>query len=198
MTALQIRASSLRRQYFSEVLKALEQDNLQMIRDMDVRWSSTLLMVERALLLRAVSQTLKLSYMSPSLYSQAIEKFLASRDMRELQKYQLSVHEWNALEVFQKILAVRATSNLIYIYLMLFLQVPHAFQQRLSAEKTPTLCDALPSFEAMKKVWTQQKVDLPHAASIIEAGLDKLGNYRERAALVPAYVLAMGQSSVCY
>lgn len=47
----------------------------------------------------------------------------------------------------------------------------------------------------MKNVWMRQKVDLPQAANIIEAGLDKLGNYRERAALVPAYVLAMGLST---
>jgi hypothetical protein len=54
-TSPQIRASSIRRQYFSAVLKALEQDDLQLLRDVDVRWSSTLLMVERAILLRAVS-----------------------------------------------------------------------------------------------------------------------------------------------
>ena len=55
ITELQIRASSIRRQYFSAVLKALEQGDLQLLRDVDVRWSSTLLMVERAILLRAVS-----------------------------------------------------------------------------------------------------------------------------------------------
>ena len=52
---MQIRASSLRRQYFSDVLNSLEQKDLQLLRDVDTRWSSTLLMVERALILRLVS-----------------------------------------------------------------------------------------------------------------------------------------------
>ena len=29
-----------------------------------------------------------------------------------------------------------------------FFKVPHAFQQQLSYQKTPTLCDTAPSFEA--------------------------------------------------
>ena len=52
---MQIRASSLRRQYFSDVLNSLEQKDLQLLRNVDTRWSSTLLMVERALILRLVS-----------------------------------------------------------------------------------------------------------------------------------------------
>lgn len=71
--------------------------------------------------------------------------------------------------------------------------MPHAFQQRLSAEATPTLCEALPAFESMKRVWTTQKDEMPEVASIIDAGLDKLEEYRERADLVPAFVLAMGK-----
>ncbi|KAJ6597322.1 hypothetical protein B0H10DRAFT_2196991 [Mycena sp. CBHHK59/15] len=47
-----IRASSLRRQYFSDILKALQQKDLQLLRDVDTRWSSTLLMIDRAVLLR--------------------------------------------------------------------------------------------------------------------------------------------------
>ena len=45
----------------------------------------------------------------------------------------------------------------------------------------------------MKKVWNDQKVKMPEAAPIINAGLDKLEEYCERADLVPAYVLAMGK-----
>jgi hypothetical protein len=57
---LQIRASSLRRQYFSEVLKALQMKDLQLLRDVDTRWSSTLInviMIDRAILLREVSNS---------------------------------------------------------------------------------------------------------------------------------------------
>lgn len=77
------------------------------------------------------------------------------------------------------------------------LQVPHAFQQRLSAEKTPTLGDAIPAFEAMQIVWKAQQVKNPKTAFIIDAGLDKLEEYRERANLTPAYALAMSKSQLC-
>ncbi|KAF7328296.1 Dimer-Tnp-hAT domain-containing protein [Mycena sanguinolenta] len=105
-----IRASSLRRQYFSEVLKALQKKDLQLLRDVDTRWSSTLIMIDRAILLR-----------------EAIDRFLSDVQFKDLHKYKLNDKEWEALEVFRRILAV-----------------PHAFQQLLSAEKTPTLGDALP------------------------------------------------------
>ncbi|KAF8477918.1 hypothetical protein DFH94DRAFT_606942, partial [Russula ochroleuca] len=105
---------------------------------------------------------------------QGIDKFLASSNMTDLRKFQLSSAEWDALAVFQKILAV-----------------PHAFQQRLSSENTPTLCNAIPAFEAMSIVWKKQQSDNPQTLSIVQAGLDKLEEYRNRAGLTPAYVLAM-------
>jgi hypothetical protein len=37
---------------------------------------------------------------------QAIEKFLALRDMEELRKYKLGISEWNALDVCRKVLSV--------------------------------------------------------------------------------------------
>lgn len=70
-------------------------------------------------------------------------------------------------------------------------QVPHAFQQKLSAEKTPTLCNALPAFEAMINKWQQMQLDNPETADIIQKGLDKLGSYQDRLERVPAYILAM-------
>ena len=82
----------------------------------------------------------------------------------------------------------------IFIYLTQYvLQIPHAFQQRLSAEKTPTLCDAIPSFEAMIRVWKEHQVKHPETAGIVQAGLDKLGTYQEHADLNPMYVVAMGK-----
>ena len=69
--------------------------------------------------------------------------------------------------------------------------MPYAFQQHLSAETTPTLCDAIPSFEAMKNVWNELKVKMPDVAPIIDAGLSKLEEYCSRANLVLAYVIAM-------
>ncbi|KAG0694562.1 hypothetical protein DFH29DRAFT_880627 [Suillus ampliporus] len=66
---------------------------------------------------------------------QAIDWFLDSHDFLELKKYKLNEVEWQALNVFKDIPSV-----------------PHAFQQKLSSKKTPTLYDAIPSFEAMSQV----------------------------------------------
>ncbi|SJL00252.1 uncharacterized protein ARMOST_03564 [Armillaria ostoyae] len=85
-----IRGSSIRRQIFSEILESLNDvDNLQLLRDVITRWSSTLLMIERVLYLRP-----------------AIDSFLSSRDFPEFHKYQLSNAEWGALSDFKNILAV--------------------------------------------------------------------------------------------
>ena len=51
----QIWALSLHRQYFSDVLRTLHLKDLQLLQDMDVCWSSTLLMVEHAILLHHIS-----------------------------------------------------------------------------------------------------------------------------------------------
>ena len=71
-------------------------------------------------------------------------------------------------------------------------QVLHAFQQQLSYETTPTLCDAIPSFEAMAQVWEDQISDHLEMADVIQAGLDKLDVYIDHTDMVPAYVLAKG------
>ncbi|KAK0435974.1 hypothetical protein EV421DRAFT_1716278, partial [Armillaria borealis] len=94
------------------VLKSLEVKVLQLFLDVDVRWSSTDIMIEWAILLR-----------------KGIEKFLENEDFVELRKHQLSDDEWKALDIIHQILAV-----------------PHTFQQKLSADKTPTLTLAIPSF----------------------------------------------------
>ncbi|KAJ7498445.1 hypothetical protein B0H11DRAFT_2155608 [Mycena galericulata] len=155
----QIRSSSLRRKFFSDVLKALKLKDLELLRDVITQWSSTLLMIDGGLLLRP-----------------AIDDFLSSNQFEELHKFKLGDEEWKALEVFKKIL-----------------DVPHAFQQKLSAEKTPTLCYALPAFEAMIKKWEQMQLDNPEIADIIQKGLDKFGSYQERLERVPAYTLAMSK-----
>ncbi|KAJ7572574.1 ribonuclease H-like domain-containing protein, partial [Mycena floridula] len=153
----QIRKTSIRRQYFSAVLQTLKEKDLQLLRDVDTRWSSTLLMVERAILLR-----------------EAITLFLRKEDFAELRSYMLDDDEWDDLELYRRILSV-----------------PHAFQQKLSAEKTPTLCNALPAYEAMVKVWKEMQDEIPQIAPVIEAGLEKLESYIDRTELTNAYVLAM-------
>ncbi len=76
---------------------------------------------------------------------------------------------------------------------IVFPQVPHAFQQILSAEKTPCISDTLPAFEAMRSTWEALQEELPHLSEIIDAGLDKLTEYRNRADDVDVHFLAISK-----
>ena len=72
-------------------------------------------------------------------------------------------------------------------------QVPHAFQDILGAEVTPTICYSVPAYSAFINKWTLLKEDNPQWAKIIQPGLDKLEDYQECLAETPAYVVAMGK-----
>ena len=73
------------------------------------------------------------------------------------------------------------------------LQVPHAFQDILGTEATPTICYSVPAYSAFINRWTQLKEDNPQWANIIQPGLDKLKDYQDHLADTPAYVVAMGK-----
>jgi hypothetical protein len=79
--------------------------DLQLLRDVDTRWSSTLLMIERALLLRQVRVLISLSHPIHQNF-QAIEKFLESNEFRELRKFCLDNAKWQKLQSYQSILEV--------------------------------------------------------------------------------------------
>ncbi|EKM49379.1 uncharacterized protein PHACADRAFT_201634 [Phanerochaete carnosa HHB-10118-sp] len=113
------------------------------------------------------------SLMRAILLREAIEKFLHGAEFADLRKYSLNSEEWKALQIFPKIL-----------------QIPHAFQQILSSQSTPMLINILPAFEAMKQCWEDRQTQLPHAADIIQQGLDKLADYRDRNWASDAYILA--------
>lgn len=72
------------------------------------------------------------------------------------------------------------------------MKVPHAFQQRLSAEKTPTLSYAIPAFESMIAEWKELSHEIPEYSDVIEAGIDKLELYLDRTEESNAYMIAMG------
>ena len=116
--------------------------------------------------------------------------FLKRDGMEELAKYKLAAPEWDALELFQSILQVNSQWFASSINLNDF-QVPQAFQQQLSSEKTPTLCNAFPAFKGMKRVWKEHQVEHLETSDVVQEGLNKLDDYRDRADHVPAYVLAM-------
>ncbi|KAJ7877700.1 hypothetical protein B0H14DRAFT_3781897 [Mycena olivaceomarginata] len=134
----QIWASSLRRHYFSSVLKALEMKGLQLLRDVITCWSSTLLMIERVIFCDR-----------PSTSSIPV---INSRSFTSISS---GIRSGTPLEAFKKILEYGATwQDIIAIY-------SPFLQQILSAEKTPTLGYALPAFEAMASKWEQLKNDRP-------------------------------------
>jgi len=72
--------------------------------------------------------------------------------------------------------------------------VPHAFQDILGAETTPTLCYAIPAYSAFIDLWKKQIEDYYQWEPIIQPGIDKLEDYQGRLNDSPAYVVAMGKS----
>ncbi|KAK0501117.1 hypothetical protein EDD18DRAFT_1067752 [Armillaria luteobubalina] len=106
----------------------------------------------------------------------AINTFLSSDDFQDLARNNnISTHDWDLLDDMS-----------------IVLNVPHQFQETLSAEKTPTLCDMLPAFEAVSTLWKAQRQEFPGLSCAIDAGLEKLSEYTELAHDVPAHMLAMG------
>ena len=71
-------------------------------------------------------------------------------------------------------------------------QIPHAFQDILGAEITPTLCYSIAAFSAFIQCWSDLAKENPDWQPIIQPGLDKLADYQEELPEVPAYVVAMG------
>ncbi|KAF5373365.1 hypothetical protein D9757_009741 [Collybiopsis confluens] len=146
-----IRGSNIRRAHFLACVKQIMQKELQLILDMDIRWSSTYLMVDRAILLRL-----------------AISRFFTFDDFQDLARIHfLSENDWALLVEMKDAL------------------------ECLSAEKTPTLCDAIPAFEAMVAKWSDLKSIYPRLSYALEAGLAKLQDYINLVRPVPAYTLAM-------
>ena len=117
------------------------------------------LMVKRVLLLCSVSD---ISYLYIFIFylfgwSKVIKEFLKKykNDFPKLHWFMFLAAEWDTFQLFQKILEV---SQGLWIFstahwLTTLYKVPHVFQQQLSHEKTPTLCVAIPSFEAMMSTW---------------------------------------------
>jgi hypothetical protein len=54
---MQIRNSNLKKQQFSEYVQVYFENDYQLLRDVLIRWSSTLLMINRVLKLKEVNST---------------------------------------------------------------------------------------------------------------------------------------------
>ena len=70
--------------------------------------------------------------------------------------------------------------------------MPHAFQDILGAEATPTLCYTIFAFSSFIARWEELQQSNPNWAGVIQSGLNKLEDYAEDLANVPAYTVAMG------
>ena len=108
----------------------------------------------------------------------AIDEFLEKHktDFPELQKFIFSTTEWDAWKASQKFLKVSLSLPPEKLFSLPF-GVPHTFQQQLLYKKTPMLCDAIPSFEAMSAKWEEYKYNNPTMANIVQPDLDKLDTY---------------------
>ncbi|THU82979.1 hypothetical protein K435DRAFT_932053 [Dendrothele bispora CBS 962.96] len=144
-----IRASDQRRETFQQIIKELNQTRenankipgLQLLRDVDTRWSSIFLMIDRLLLLSEELTHIQCDVLN---------------DIRE------------------------------------FLSYPHAVQEELSGEQTPTLSQVLPLYEQLITNLTHAKEDLPKISHAIDATIEKLKEYVVRSRKNPVYILAMG------
>lgn len=76
----------------------------------------------------------------------------------------------------------------------MIIKVPHAFQQKLSAEKMPTLCDTPPAFSALLAWWHLLQEQMPKMKDVIEASLSKLEDYFLKVMYILAYNFAMSRS----
>ncbi|KAJ8092262.1 hypothetical protein PM082_024093 [Marasmius tenuissimus] len=66
-----------------------------------------------------------------------------------------------------------------------------AFQQSLSTDKTPTLCDYLPNIHCVITRWTTQQQLYPHLSDAIQQGINNMKEYQDKISTVDVYSLAL-------
>jgi hypothetical protein len=74
------------------------------------------------------------------------------------------------------------------------LQIPHYCQELLSAEKTPTLSLALPTYELLINLWQKLALEIPELSHYIMLGVSKLLEYVSKGRRSRIYALAMSTS----
>ncbi|KAJ4496040.1 hypothetical protein C8J55DRAFT_413443 [Lentinula edodes] len=75
-----------------------------------------------------------------------------------------------------------------------YLHAFHCVQEAASAEKTPTLAIVLPLYEELIEILKAMKMKLPNLSHVIDASLQKLFEYVNKARSTRVYALAMGRS----
>ncbi|KAJ3002031.1 hypothetical protein NUW54_g6071 [Trametes sanguinea] len=130
-----------------------EPNGTQLLRDVDTRWSSTFLMIDRLL----------------SLYP-AVQLLMRKHDIGALLSDK-------TLDVLQDIRE--------------FLAIPHAVQELLSAENTPTVSHVLPAYTELLEILRGAKSALPRISHGIQAAITALEEYMAYTRQTRVYALAM-------
>ncbi|KAL7282477.1 hypothetical protein ACG7TL_003948 [Trametes sanguinea] len=125
----------------------------QLLRDVDTRWSSTFLMIDRLLSLYPAVQLLMRKHDTAALLSDKTLDVL--QDIRE------------------------------------FLAIPHAVQELLSAENTPTVSLVLPAYAELLEILRAAKSALPRISHGIQAAITALEEYMAYTRQTRVYALAM-------
>lgn len=81
----------------------------------------------------------------------------------------------------------------VLVDLLQVLEGADAVQQLLSAEKTPTLSNALPAYALLISYWRELSRNIPELAYVMEVGIKKVEEYVNQARTTKIYVLAMGK-----
>jgi hypothetical protein len=71
------------------------------------------------------------------------------------------------------------------------LKLPHAAQELLSSEKTPTLSFALPAFEILVDSLLQKRKVIPELSHFIGVGISKIIEYSRKCRQSRIYALAL-------
>jgi hypothetical protein len=181
------RASGRRREEFVETAMKVsddgEQNNddgnpisrkaLQLLRDCEIRWSSTYIMVDRVLLMLPVRFLMDL-YL---LYTNSLQSIKTFTRCLSMSSANLAIP--NAAEVclLQHIHAIT--------------MIPYAAQESLSTSSTPTLSYSLPLYHSVVAKWEDLKYDYPLLAPYIEVGIRKVAKYVDKSRLSRTYLLAV-------
>jgi hypothetical protein len=174
-----IRASGQRREDFAIVIAKGNKAGIfgpeglhevVLLKDMDVRWSSTFLMIDRVLELYPVSCNHSFLLCFIIHLSQAIRIFLLKDKNASISHHALTDLQSKVLDEIQQ-----------------FLALPHAVQELVSAEKTPTLPVVLPTYEKLLHLFKLMKPRLPN----IDAAIEKLSAYFARTRKTRIYALAL-------
>ena len=147
---------------------------IQLLRDVDTRWSSIFLMIDRVLELYPISTYLFFRALILTRMIQAIEIFLNKAKQTEIAKHALSITD---LEVLRDICK--------------FLEIPHAVQELLSAEKTPTIPMTIPMYESLVEMYKLLQTSQPRLEPAISAAISKIQEYVQKSRKTRVYALAM-------